>query len=280
MLICLSILFAFKLIGGLPGVNIIHQTWCKHRLDSSIPPNRPQPLPPLPPSPSQSESRQNSCWTKSWYTVQFTCQEITYLWTISAIIYYIYANANTNQTSTSSIINRWRCWNRCEDTSGGEPPRKAVKSCLHCNASYCDRCLKMSHPGRAPFSEHKMVEPRKHTRPKELRCLDHDALMNIYCRDCQTLGCILCADDTGIHAGHQVLSLRQTVEWLKVIIRYLMQYLTTHVRSLDRKLHMCNTLWLVQYFSHLSYQSFKKNIRNFRVFETLHGSPWKHEKLL
>ncbi len=95
-------------------------------------------------------------------------------------------------------------------------PRKAIKSCLHCNASYCDKCLELSHPKKEPFSEHQLVEPRRYPKPKEKRCLRHDTLVNIYCRDCQTLCCLLCADDPSAHPQHQVMSLEQAVHTVRV----------------------------------------------------------------
>ncbi|ELU18514.1 hypothetical protein CAPTEDRAFT_219840 [Capitella teleta] len=59
----------------------------------------------------------------------------------------------------------------CEE----RPPRKATQSCLHCNASYCQRCLALSHPNKEPFSQHRLVEPRKYPKPQELRCPQHHA---------------------------------------------------------------------------------------------------------
>ena len=45
-------------------------------------------------------------------------------------------------------------------------PRKAYRSCQDCNASYCAKCLELSHPDRAPFSDHTLTEPTEHPRPK------------------------------------------------------------------------------------------------------------------
>src|SRR6218665_4047968 len=102
----------------------------------------------------------------------------------------------------------------------GETPKRATKSCLHCNASYCQQCLRMSHPNRSPFNDHKLIQPKKYSKPKELRCLQHDVMVNIFCEDCQSLGCLLCADDKDAsHAGHKILSLRQAAASLKVSSR-------------------------------------------------------------
>jgi len=75
-----------------------------------------------------------------------------------------------------------------------------------------------SHPNRSPFSEHRLVEPRRCAKPEELRCLQHDVMVNIYCRDCQSLGCLLCADQQSTHAGHDVLTLTQAADYFKVVL--------------------------------------------------------------
>lgn len=40
--------------------------------------------------------------------------------------------------------------------------------------------------------------------------------VNIYCKTCQSLGCLLCADDPSSHQNHQVLSLSQAVSAIRV----------------------------------------------------------------
>jgi len=62
------------------------------------------------------------------------------------------------------------------------------------------------------------MEPRRQTTPDELRCLQHEAIVNMFCVDCQALGCLLCAneDEQSAHAGHQILPLTQAADFLKV----------------------------------------------------------------
>jgi hypothetical protein len=98
------------------------------------------------------------------------------------------------------------------------PARRASQSCLHCNASYCVRCLALSHPNKEPFNQHRLVQPRRYPKPKELRCPQHDAKVNVFCVDCQVLGCLLCADDPEAHPAHQIQSLNQTTAMFKVIV--------------------------------------------------------------
>ena len=41
-------------------------------------------------------------------------------------------------------------------------------------------------------------------------------MVNIFCQDCQSLGCLLCADQQNTHQGHQVLTLPQAADYFKV----------------------------------------------------------------
>jgi len=43
-------------------------------------------------------------------------------------------------------------------------------------------------------------------------------MVNIYCQDCQSLGCLLCADQQNSHAGHEVLTLTQAADYFKVCL--------------------------------------------------------------
>lgn len=99
----------------------------------------------------------------------------------------------------------------CEGTA-----RKATKSCLDCNASYCRKCLRVSHPDKDPFREHRLVDPKRYSKPQEQRCPQHDVRANIFCMDCQVLACLLCADDPSAHPRHQVLSIDQATDTLRV----------------------------------------------------------------
>ena len=90
--------------------------------------------------------------------------------------------------------------------------KKAKKSCLDCKASYCESCLRLSHPAREPFSQHQLVEPRRYPKPRDLLCTQHEMKVNIFCQDCRQLGCLLCADDHDSHPGHKILSLDQAAQ--------------------------------------------------------------------
>nr|XP_061792860.1 probable E3 ubiquitin-protein ligase MID2 isoform X3 [Nerophis lumbriciformis] len=62
------------------------------------------------------------------------------------------------------------CCQFCEQ----DPPREAVKTCVTCEVSYCDRCLRATHPNKKPFTSHRLVEPVPDTHLRGLTCPEHE----------------------------------------------------------------------------------------------------------
>ncbi|XP_047676555.1 tripartite motif-containing protein 16-like [Tachysurus fulvidraco] len=87
----------------------------------------------------------------------------------------------------------------CDSCTGRK--HKAVKSCLVCQASYCEDHLK-PHYQSPVFKKHKLVEACEELQEKI--CSEHDKLMEIYCRTDQSLICYLCMMDE--HKGHDTVS--------------------------------------------------------------------------
>ncbi|XP_036401400.1 E3 ubiquitin-protein ligase Midline-1 [Megalops cyprinoides] len=113
-------------------------------------------------------------------------------------------------TAMSSPSERVQC-QFCEQ----DPPQEAVKTCVTCEVSYCEECLRATHPNKKPFTGHRLIEPLPDSHLRGLMCLEHeDEKVNMYCVTDEQLICSLCKL-VGRHRDHQVASLSDRFEKLK-----------------------------------------------------------------
>ncbi|XP_055233001.1 E3 ubiquitin-protein ligase Midline-1 isoform X3 [Gorilla gorilla gorilla] len=96
-----------------------------------------------------------------------------------------------------------------------DPAQDAVKTCVTCEVSYCDECLKATHPNKKPFTGHRLIEPIPDSHIRGLMCLEHeDEKVNMYCVTDDQLICALCKL-VGRHRDHQVAALSERYDKLK-----------------------------------------------------------------
>ncbi|XP_061754216.1 finTRIM family, member 82 isoform X5 [Nerophis ophidion] len=87
----------------------------------------------------------------------------------------------------------------CDFCSGKK--LKAVKSCLNCLASYCEKHLK-PHYESATFKRHKLVEQLGNLDRKI--CPQHQKPLELFCRTDQMCVCAICT--VSEHKGHDIVS--------------------------------------------------------------------------
>ncbi|KAM4043645.1 LOW QUALITY PROTEIN: E3 ubiquitin/ISG15 ligase TRIM25-like [Anomaloglossus baeobatrachus] len=103
-----------------------------------------------------------------------------------------------------------------------DAPVPAVKSCLHCEASLCDRHLRV----HSKAAEHVLTEPSSCLQNK--KCSIHKKILEYYCTNdalsaCVCVSCCM----IGEHQGHKMESLHEASEKKKVKLRNVLQTLNT-----------------------------------------------------
>ncbi|XP_024001728.2 E3 ubiquitin-protein ligase TRIM21-like [Salvelinus sp. IW2-2015] len=82
--------------------------------------------------------------------------------------------------------------------------RKALKSCLVCQTSYCETHLE-PHQIAPPLKRHKLIDPVENLEDR--MCKMHDRLLELFCRTDQTCVCQFCTE--GEHKTHDTVPIEE-----------------------------------------------------------------------
>ncbi|KAM3926597.1 E3 ubiquitin/ISG15 ligase TRIM25-like [Leptodactylus fuscus] len=107
-------------------------------------------------------------------------------------------------------------------------PVPAVKSCLHCEASLCDKHLRVH--SKSP--EHVLCDPS--TNLEKRKCSVHKKVLEYYCTEDTACICVSCRLD-GEHRGHRVEMLDEASEKKKKKLRNVLQKLTTKRQKTEER---------------------------------------------
>uniref|UniRef100_A0A8C5PVT5 Uncharacterized protein n=1 Tax=Leptobrachium leishanense TaxID=445787 RepID=A0A8C5PVT5_9ANUR len=123
------------------------------------------------------------------------------------------------------VAERFRSITHPEQEEAGIPctycdsPVPAAKTCLHCEASLCEKNLKK----HSKSAEHVLTEPT--TSLENRKCSVHKEILRHYC--CEDAVCICVYCKAGEHRGHQVETLNEASEKKKEKLRNILQKLTS-----------------------------------------------------
>ncbi|XP_073506262.1 E3 ubiquitin/ISG15 ligase TRIM25-like [Phyllobates terribilis] len=109
-----------------------------------------------------------------------------------------------------------------------DSPVPAVRSCLHCEASLCDKHLR-SH-SKSP--EHVLSDPS--TSLEKRKCSVHKKILEYYCTEDAACICVSCSL-IGEHNGHKMESLDEVSEKKKKKLRNVLQKLITKRKKTEER---------------------------------------------
>uniref|UniRef100_A0A8C5PWM7 B box-type domain-containing protein n=1 Tax=Leptobrachium leishanense TaxID=445787 RepID=A0A8C5PWM7_9ANUR len=116
-----------------------------------------------------------------------------------------------------------------------DSPVPAAKTCLHCEASLCDKHLKK----HSKSAEHVLTEPT--TSLENRKCSVHKKVLEYYCCEDAACICVSCRLD-GEHRGHQVETLNEASEKKKEKLRNILQKLTSQREEAEKRVQSLEEL--------------------------------------
>ncbi|XP_068127094.1 E3 ubiquitin-protein ligase TRIM62-like [Hyperolius riggenbachi] len=109
-----------------------------------------------------------------------------------------------------------------------DSPVPAVMSCLHCDASLCDKHLRVH--SKAP--EHVLCAPT--TSPETRKCSIHKKILEYYCTEDAACVCVSCCVIGG-HVGHKMMSLDEAFKEKKMKLRNDLQKLMADEKEAEKR---------------------------------------------
>ncbi|XP_018429316.1 PREDICTED: E3 ubiquitin/ISG15 ligase TRIM25-like [Nanorana parkeri] len=110
-----------------------------------------------------------------------------------------------------------------------DPPVPASKSCLHCEASFCEKHLS----NHSKSAHHILIEPT--TSFGDRKCFTHQEMLKYYCTEDRACICMSCWV-AGDHRGHQVELLKEASEKTKEELRELINELDSKKQEIQRRI--------------------------------------------
>ncbi|XP_040202982.1 E3 ubiquitin/ISG15 ligase TRIM25-like [Rana temporaria] len=109
-----------------------------------------------------------------------------------------------------------------------DSPAPAVRSCLHCEVSLCDKHLRVHK--KSP--EHILCDPTLSMESR--KCSVHKKILEYYCTEDDTCICVSCCMIGG-HKGHEMESLDEASEKKKETLRNVLQKLLTKSKETEER---------------------------------------------
>ncbi|XP_068122410.1 E3 ubiquitin-protein ligase TRIM11-like [Hyperolius riggenbachi] len=116
-----------------------------------------------------------------------------------------------------------------------DSPVPAVMSCLHCDASLCDKHLRAH--SKAP--EHVLCAPT--TSPETRKCSIHKKILEYYCTEDAACVCVSCCVIGG-HVGHKMMSLDEAFKEKKKKMRNDLQKLMVETEEAEKRVQSLEEL--------------------------------------
>ncbi|XP_077330053.1 E3 ubiquitin-protein ligase TRIM39-like [Lithobates pipiens] len=111
-----------------------------------------------------------------------------------------------------------------------DSPVPAVRSCLFCEVSLCNKHLR----GHKKSPEHILTDPTLSLKSRE--CSVHKKILEYYCTEDETCICVYCCVIGG-HKGHEMESLDEASEKKKETLKNVLQKLLTKGDEMEERVH-------------------------------------------